>query len=155
MVTCFFLDTSAIVKRYKVEVGTIWLEALVSPGTGHRVILSEITVAEVAAALAAMQRASGGITKLECDQALDLFLRHCATEYELIAVNRLIIDRAVGLTQTYKLRGCDSIQLATALVINETLMGAGFTPLTFIAADDDLLTAAQAEQLTTENPNLN
>ena len=154
MVTCLFLDTSAVVKRYKAEVGTVWLEALMDPGTGHRIVLSEITLAEIAAALAAMQRASGGMTQLERDQALDLFLQHCATEYELIAANRVIIDRAVGLTQTYKLRGCDSVQLATALAINETLITAGFTPLTFIAADGDLLTAAQAEGLAIENPNL-
>jgi len=153
-VSSFFLDTSALVKRYKSEIGTAWLQNLTDPSTGHRLILSEISLAEVAAALAAAHRIPNGISQQQRDRALDLFLRHCLVEYDLVAVSRLVIDRAVDLTQNQKLRGCDAVQLATALIVNDTLVAAGLTPLTFVAADNDLLAAAQGEDLATENPNL-
>ena len=81
-------------------------------------------------------------------------MSHCDTEYELIAISRSIIDRAVDLTQKYKLRGYDAVQLATALVANGVLTTAGLSHLTFVAADDDLVVAARAEGLAAENPNL-
>ena len=105
----FFLDTSALVKRYKSEVGTAWLQNLIDPSIGHQIILSEISLAKVAAALAAAHRAPNGISEDQRDRALDLFLRHCLEEYDLVAVSRIIIDRAVDLTQNQKLRGCGRV----------------------------------------------
>lgn len=154
MVGCFFLDTSAIIKRYRSEIGSTWVDALTDPKVGHILILSEITLAETAAALAAMHRSSSGISRKERDDALDLFLGHCDTQYDLISATRLIIDQAVKLTQNYKLRGCDSLQLACGLAANNARLAAGKGPLTFVAADKDLLAAARAAGLATENPNL-
>lgn len=74
-------------------------------------------------------------------------------DYELIAVSRSIIDRAVTLTQNHKLRGYDAMQLATALAVNEALIAANLSYLTFVAADDDLMEAASTEELAAENPN--
>jgi predicted nucleic acid-binding protein len=153
-VSHFYLDASAVVKRYGSETGSTWAKELTDPSTGHTVILGEITLAEVAAALAAKHRASGGFTQEERDKALALFLSHCETEYELITINRFIIDLAVGLTQNHRLRGYDSVQLATALVADEALTAAGLSRLTFVATDDDLLAAVNAKGLATENPNL-
>jgi hypothetical protein len=45
------------------------------------------------------------------------------------------------------------VQLASALMARDTLRSAGLPPLTFLAADDRLLAAAQAEGLATDNPN--
>ena len=149
----FYLDASAMVKRYSPETGSAWVKALTDPPAGHTIILSEITLAEVAAALAAKHRAPGGITQKERDDALALFLSHCDAEYELIAISRFIIDQAVSLTQNHKLRGYDAVQLATALVANEALTAAGLSGLTLVAADHDLLTAAHAKDLDAENPN--
>ena len=150
----FFLDASAAVKRYQSEPGSVWIEALTDPAAGHIIVLGEITLAEVGAALAAKHRVQGGISREERDRALTLFLRHCDAEYELVAVSRAGIDRAVSLTQNHRLRGYDAVQLATALVVNEALTGAGLSPLTFVTADDDLMTAARAEGMAVENPNL-
>lgn len=150
----FFLDASAIAKRYSAETGSAWVTSLIAPTSGHSFLLAEITLAEVAAAFAAKHRAPRGITQKERDEALTLFLSHCRAEYELVAINRFVIDRAVLLTQNHKLRGYDAVQLAAALITNEALAAAGLSPLVFIAADDDLVTAARAEGLATDNPNL-
>ena len=68
-------------------------------------------------------------------------------------MQREITDLAVKLTQRQKLRGCDAIHLASALAGNEELLSQNLLPLTFVAADEDLLKAAEAEGLPTENPN--
>jgi len=72
----------------------------------------------------------------------------------LVAITRAIIDRAVRLTQGHKLRGYDAVQLATALAVDTALTVAGLSQLIFVAADGDLLTAANAEGLATEDPNI-
>jgi predicted nucleic acid-binding protein len=79
-------------------------------------------------------------------------LRHSDTEYQIVPLTRLVIGRAVTLTQQYRLRGYDAVQLATALIANDGLTAAGLAAAVFVAADNDLLTAARAEGLAAENP---
>jgi predicted nucleic acid-binding protein len=153
-VSHFYSDASAVVKRYSLETGSFWVKALTDPTAGHTIVLGEITLAEVAAALAAKHRAPGGITQQERNNAVALSLSHCDTQYELLAISRSFIDRAVSLPRNHKLRGYDAVQLATALIANRVLITAGLSHLTFVAADDDLVVAARAEGLAAENPNL-
>jgi uncharacterized protein len=87
-VSHFYLDANAVVKRYSPEIGSGWVKALTDPMAGHTLVLGEITLAEVSAALAAKHRAPGGITQQERDDAVALFLSHCDTQYELIALSR-------------------------------------------------------------------
>lgn len=150
----FFLDTSAIVKRYSPEAGSGWIKAITDTIAGHDITLAEITLAEVAAAFAAKARAPGGITIEERDQALADFLRDCDEHYDLLSISREVIDLAVSLTQRHKLRGYDAVQLAGALIVNTELLAEGLPSLTFVSADEDLVDAAEAEGLLTENPNL-
>jgi predicted nucleic acid-binding protein len=150
----FFLDASALAKLYLTETGSNWINALLNPATNHVISIAEITQVEVAAALAARHRASGGISRQIRDSAVNLLARHCQQEYQLMALTPLILDRAVYLTQNHRLRGYDAVQLATALAAQQTFTASGLTGLTFVTADTDLLTAAQAEGLTSDNPNL-
>jgi predicted nucleic acid-binding protein len=149
----FYLDASAVVKRYAHEVGSEWVKALTNPVHGNTILSSRLTLAEVAAALAAKQRAPAGLSRQARDRAVNLFLGHCRTEYRLVEVDALTSDLAVRLTQDYRLRGYDAMHLATALLVNRLLRGEGMLPLTFVSADDDLLAAARAEGLSAENPN--
>jgi predicted nucleic acid-binding protein len=116
-------------------------------------IIAEIGTVEVAAACANMQR-RGRIAIERRDKYLRLFLRDADKQYEVVPLNSKIIRAAINLTQEHKLRGYDAVQLATALAINAELLQRQLPPLTFVAADDDLLEAAEAEGLPTENPNL-
>lgn len=151
--TRFFLDTSAIVKRYLPETGTDWIRRLSDPATGNVIVLSELTLVEVAAALSARHRAPSGIPRRARDSALALFLRHFTDEYEVTAVSRPILDRAVALTQRHRLRGYDAVQLATALAAGDALLSAGLAGLAFVAADADLAAAARAGGLVADDPN--
>lgn len=150
-----FLDSSAVIKLYVHETGSEWLHTTTNPPNGNtQVVLAEITLVEVAAALARRVRMSvNAISAHERDLYLDKFLHDCDTRYIMGAVDRLGINQAVMLTQKYKLRGYDAVQLAIALTTRSLLAEAGFPPLIFIAADNDLLAAARAEGLPVENPN--
>lgn len=149
----YFLDTSALVKRYLVEVGSAWIIRLTGSAAGNTIIICEITRVEASAAIAARQRASGGISLEARNIAVDLLLRHCDDEYRNVRLTPATLNRAVALTQRHRLRGYDAIQLATALSTQDQYRAAQLPALTFVAADDDLLTAARAEGLLAENPN--
>jgi len=151
-VTDYFLDASAVVKRYADEAGSTWIRQLTGPQAQNTILLAEITLAEVAAALAAKHRAPKGITLEQRDRVLSRFLQDCEDHFALLSVDRSVIDRAVELAQRHRLRGYDAVQLATALEASAIMQSQALPALTFVAADSDLLTAAVAERLSVENP---
>jgi predicted nucleic acid-binding protein len=146
-----YLDTSAIVKRYAAEKGSAWLQNLVNPSAGNTVLLSEITIAEFAAAISAKSRANT-LSLADRTNIINLFLLHCNIEYQLTAANRNVVDDAVNLVQNHPLRGYDAVQLSTALNAKTLLANAGITDFIFITADKTLITAATAEGLAVDNP---
>lgn len=150
--TDYFLDASAAVKRYADEAGSTWIRQITEPQARNTILLAEVTLAEVAAALAAKHRAPKGITQDQRDRVLSRFLQDCEDHFSLLNVSRSVIDRAVELAQRHRLRAYDAVQLATALDANEIMQSQSLPVLTFVAADGDLLTAAVAERLSVENP---
>ena len=148
----YFLDTSALVKRMIPEEGSAWVTELCEAGR-HQIFIAEVAMAEVAAALASKARAHEGINIAERDRALGTFLSDCDRQYRLIASTRSIINLAVELTQRNRLRGYDAIQLANAISLNDSRVSANLSPLHFITADRDLITAATQEGLLSDNPN--
>ncbi len=150
----FYLDSSALVKRYLTEIGSAWIATLMSPVSENTIVVAEITRVEVAAAIAARQRASSGIALTERDELMRLLLLHFDAEYAITRLSTPVISQAVRLTQNHRLRGYDAVQLATALDTHATALAAGLPGLVFIAADNDLVLAARAEGLTADNPNV-
>lgn len=142
----FYVDSSALVKRYVTEIGSAWITSLVNPLSRHTIFVATITQVETAAALASRARA-GAITLAERDDLVDLVALHFDIQYQQIAIEEPTLGRAVELTQHHRLRGYDAVQLAAALVIATATSG-----LTIISADNDLNTAARAEGLAAENP---
>lgn len=108
--TTYFLDASALAKRYLHETGSPWVLRLISPDNLHVIIVAEISQVEVAAAIAARQRAPGGISLQQRDAAVDLLAKHMKADYQLVGTTPAILDRAVRLTQAHRLRGYDSVQ---------------------------------------------
>ena len=145
--TTYYLDASALVKRYGSEVGSDWVLTITNRTANHTIVFSEITLAEVSAALAARQRAVQRFSVEARDRALSRFLQDCAEYFLLLQVDRSVIDQAVDLTQTHRLRGYDAVHLSTALLANDDLARQEHPPLVFVAADHDLLSAAQVEAL--------
>jgi predicted nucleic acid-binding protein len=128
-VTDYLLDSSALVKRYFTEAGSGWVASATGASAGHSVLLAEITLAEVAAAIAAKQRATPAMSITERDRVLARFLQDCEESFLLVPISRPVIDAAVDLTQRYRLRGYDAVQLATAVVASQALVAAAHAPL--------------------------
>lgn len=148
----YYLDASALVKRYADEVGSDWVRQLTASSSGHVILLAEVTLAEVAAAFAAKARMPQGLSVEQRDQALSRFLQDCDEFFLLLAFDRPVVDRAVELTQRHRLRGCDAIQLATCLVVRQPLAEELLPLPIFVASDHDLLTAARVEGLVVCDP---
>lgn len=147
----FYLDASALVKRYLGENGSAWVESLCADEANNAIAIARFGLVETAAAFAAKRRGQF-ITDSEYEAALDSLLRDAGDRYRLIAVGSAVIDAAIELTRRQKLRGYDAIHLACALALNKPLIDHGLPIMTFVAADDNLLAAARSEGLVTENP---
>ncbi len=150
--TTYFLDSSAVVKRYAMEKGTTWVSSLCDPQSSHIILIANVTIVEVAAALASKQR-SQEMTPEEYKQGMQDFIRDASSQYQILGVDQQVITLGVDLTGRQRLRGYDAIQLAVALIANRTLVSQQLAPLTFVSADQDLLTAANHEELSADDPN--
>ncbi len=150
--TLYFCDSSAIVKRYATELGSDWVDAICDDSTENIIALSQIGLVEVCAALAAKHRAKA-INTEEYERTLADFITDANQSYLSVAIDSKTIDLAIDLTRRQKLRGCDAVHLASALVLNAKLVEQELAPLIFVVADVDLLKAASSEKLLVENPN--
>ena len=151
-----YFDTSALVKRYVVETGGTWVRELidrVDPHTGDRintVVVAEISVVEMGAALAAIAR-MGRIRPWRRDREYRRFMSDVAHLYRLIPVTTADFYAAADLTQRYPLRAYDAVQLAVALRYQQVLARRDLS-VTFASGDSAQLRAAKAEGLITDNP---
>jgi hypothetical protein len=55
-VSAFFLDSSALAKRYVSEPGSAWIQAITTPEAHHQIVIARIAWVEVLSALARRQR---------------------------------------------------------------------------------------------------
>jgi hypothetical protein len=151
-VSHYFLDSSAVIKRYVVEVGANWLRSIATRSAGNVIMIAHITLAEVVSGV--MRRKRDGTIAPRTAHAVRLLVdRHASREYRVVGLTGQIIQRAEDLLELYPLRAYDSIQLASALESNARLVAAGLPAITFVSADMRLLTVAIAEGLTTDDPN--
>ncbi len=150
--TRYFLDSSAIVKRYITESGSNWIQQLTAQSANHQLFLARITWVEVLSALSRRQR-EGFIDRPALIHIKDVFQIHVDRQYEILELSRPLTEAAGDLVMQYPLRAYDAIQLAAALQLKTTLNQAGSPDPTFLTADNRLLAIAQATGLPTNNPN--
>lgn len=80
--------------------------------------------------------APDGISIEERGEAVDLLHHHYETQCQIASLDREILDLAVSLTQTHRLRGYDAIQLATALAVKDSFSSSGLPEPAFVAAEN-------------------
>ncbi|MEO7913620.1 MAG: type II toxin-antitoxin system VapC family toxin [Roseiflexaceae bacterium] len=151
--TTYYLDTSALSKRYVQETGTVWIRTLIDPTASHTLLLARITMVELYSALARRRR-EGTVPIEDYAVATQAFAAHSATTYEFVELDPPVIELAQTLLERHPLRAYDAIQLASALVANKIIMSANLSALVFLSADDHLNIIATAEGLMVDNPNL-
>jgi predicted nucleic acid-binding protein len=143
----YFIDSSALAKHYRDEVGSRWVSQLFLGN--DRLVVSRLGHLEVACAIVRRGRAAldppqlitAALTALDVDVNAAL---------EVIEVNSQVMRLAMDTARIHGLRGADAIQLACALLWRTPSTG----DFGFISADDELNAAAAAEGLQVENPNL-
>jgi predicted nucleic acid-binding protein len=148
----YFVDSSALVKRYVNETGSVWLSGLVSPAAGNDIYIARITAVEVIAALT--RRARGGtIAAADASGACLLFRNDLPHDDEIVEMTATLLNRAMTLAETHGLRGYDAVQLAAACEVNAFCTAHGLPPLTLVSADSELNTAATGKGLPVDDPN--
>lgn len=148
----YFCDSSGLVKRYASEVCTAWVQSITDPAAGNIIIVSRITGVEVVAAIWRKVR-EGTVSAADAMLMTDNFQDHFRRQYRVVEVRMDVLEEAMNLVPQHGMRGYDAVQLASSKLLHLRRQAAGLPALIFISADDTLLAAAQAEGLTTENPN--
>lgn len=149
----YFFDTSGIVKRYVTETGTTWILGLVTPQRGNTIYLAEITPVEVVAAITRRGR-GGGLSPHDAIAALKAFHNDFPAQYLPVSITPALLREAMHLAEKHGLRGYDAVQLASVLEIHRQHLAVGLPSPVLVSADAELNSAALAEGLQIENPNL-
>jgi predicted nucleic acid-binding protein len=151
-VALYFLDSSAVVKRYVRETGTAWIQALTAPPASHSLFVVRITLVETVAAVTRRER-GGALDPADAATALADFQYDFSRQYRVIEVSAGFVARASSLALRHALRGYDAVQLSAAREVHQMAQAMGFGPITLISADLELNAAASAEGLSVDDPN--
>ena len=146
-----YLDTSALIKRYVAKIGSEWVHELLARVRTPAAFTSHLTVVEAACALARRRR-EGLLSPDEHAEILMAFDHDVAYSYNILDVTPEVIKTAQSFANEHPLRAYDAVHMATAWLANRTLTQAGQPPLTFVCADDRLLSISHAVGLPTDNP---
>jgi uncharacterized protein len=147
-VSVFYLDTSALLKRYIVETGTQWTRRLLSPVSGNTLLISELATTVTFSTFARLLREKK-ITALRHTRLRSAISLHMKTHYSVVILESNIIEVSKDLVTRHPLRALDALHLASALIVQSVLT----QPITFITADLRLLAAAQGEGFAVDDPN--
>lgn len=147
----YYLDASALVKRYINEAGSDWIRTLLTSSESS-FFAAHIVIVEVISAFTRRAR-EGILTPSEYQELREVFQVDCNQDCDIIIAAGDIIEVANRLLEQHPLRALDALHLATALVVNQWLIANHLPILTFLCADERLLAAATAEGLAVDNPN--
>lgn len=144
----YFVDTSALAKRYLNEVGSAWVLTWIEPPAGNVIVISQLTTVEMYSLLARRLR-DGTLSLVNYTSLQADFDYHAEKEYITVPLEKPVLSKAQALLSAYPLRTLDAIQLASAIEAQTTLN----VTMTFVSADTRLLAAAAGEGFSTDDPN--
>lgn len=146
----FYLDTSAIVKRYRNEIGTEVVDELLErPLAEDRFFISLFSVLEMTSRFTRLVKGNE-LSEKEGVEALARFERDVQERFRVYPhLDEVAFQEAVLAAEEHGLRAGDAIHLATAKRLFALAPG---LELVMVASDRELLDAAQAEGYTTLDP---
>ncbi len=134
--TAYYIESSAMVKRYAKEKGTNFLIGLLRPSAKNFLYSVKITEVEVCAALA-RRRQGLSLTVNQTAKSTSRFRRIFAKRFFAIDVTDQIIDEAIRLADNHILRDYDAVQLSAASLAARKRLNDGLTTLVFVSADKE------------------
>lgn len=147
----YFVDSSALVKRYIDEIGSTWVLRLFDSALNNEVFVAAITGVEIVAAITRRSR-SGSISVTDAVVVCNQFRHDLQTDYQVVEITEEIINAAMLLAETQGLRGYDAVQLAAGCAVNAFCISSDLPPVIFVSADSELNVAATNEGLSVGNP---
>ena len=148
----FFCDSSAIVKRYINETGSVWLEALTDPSSGNRIYVARIAFVEVISAISRREKGLQ-LSAADADSARLAFEQDFLNIFRKVEISEDLVNEAAVLAKKHALRGYDAIQLAAVLETEKERVAVSLSSLILLSADTELNNAAVSEGLTVDDPN--
>jgi len=155
----YFLDSSAIVKRYFPEQGHNWVRVLHESAQRSELYISQAAFIEVVASICRKAREQNIPVEIR-DTAINSFRRGVWRTYGIRLVDEALYTAAGDLCRSYKLRSYDAVQLACAIAVRTEkealeveLSEANPPDFVFVSGDLKLLDIALAEGFRVENPN--
>lgn len=148
----YFVDSSALVKRYIGETGSTWVLGLFDSALDNEVFVAAITGVEIIAAITRRAR-SGNINHADATMVCNQFRNDFQTDYQIIEITEGIINSGMVLAEIRGLRGYDAVQLSAGCAANALCIASGLSSMIFVSADKELNIAAAQEGLSIENPN--
>ena len=96
MAAAYFVDSSALVKRYVLETGTAWVRGITRRNPSTVIYIAHITAVEVTCAVA-RRRKGKTLTPPRASSILRRFRQHLAARYTVIEVTPDLLDEAMRL----------------------------------------------------------
>jgi hypothetical protein len=149
-VATYFLDSSALVKCYVSEPGSVWVRELLYRPRDTRYVS---VLAEVEVAAAIMRRCRAGSLPIAAWGTLHAAFRpDLECQLTLMGVTAATLSDATRMIGDHGLRAYDAVQLATAWRVYDECVAAS-EPFRLVSADAELNAAARAEGMRVEDPN--
>lgn len=142
-----FFDSSAPLKLFFEEPGTVQLRRLFEPLETPGKALSVIGALEVRSAIRRRER-TGEIPSAAAAEILGLFEEECL-RMSFQPINEVALAQAKEAVDRHPLRSLDAIQLGSCLAVRQN---SGGKSVVFVCSDRRLLDAAVAEGLEVLNP---
>ena len=143
----YFLDSSALFKRYLEEDGTERVLEIMRQN--NELIVSRLTMVEVFSAGARLARA-GDISQELLSDLFSAVENDFREEFTVVELGGAAMVRSMDLVRAHGLRAADAIQLACAVMVaGESSTSSEFT---FVCSDNELNSAAEKEGMTVLDP---
>lgn len=148
----YYLDTSAVVKRYAQESETAWIMALTDPKAGHNPYTVRLTGPELISALFRKAR-TGQVLADEAARSARSFRTDWQHPYQIVEVDASVAEQAAELAEMHGLRGYDAIHLTAAVALQDIRQAMRLPPLTFVSSGAQQLQTALNTGFPVEDPN--
>jgi len=147
--TVYYLDSSALIKRYRDEKGTEVLDALFENKNNSEAITTSLfTVLEITSVATRLLRANN-ISQSAYGQLIGEISKDFNQTIVAQSISDTTLSEAIALITAYGLKAPDAIQSASALVVRSKLTG---QDVYFLCSDSRLNAACISEGLLVLNP---
>ena len=145
----FYLDTSAVVKRYRSERGTEVIARLFDdPESEDRFYSSFLSILEFTSGILCLVKGDQ-LRERVANEVLARFRRDIREIFRGWPLDNDIVTEAVAVVERHKLRSGDAIHLATAISLFSIATG---PQVVMVTSDRELLRAAEVSGITTLDP---